>query len=397
MTASQSLAERHRQVLDELFSTGRICLRRGKIFDTCPAALNNQQELGGDQRIEGMLLGLAVGDALGIPTETTQPQLRPPAMRDYLNVPAYPSDDTQMSFWTVEQLLDQGVFDFHGLIGSFARRVGEVYGIGPGTAKVLHRHQQRLKSGTPLWDGYPFPDEGHGNGALMRLAPLVLPHLRNPSPQLWVDVTLASFITHNSSAALSSALAFAHLLWKILGRKTGDVLDPEWWLDEYISVASDLEIGNITHGKTKPKGFDGFDGSLCQFLDERVRAAWKNTVSVAEGCSLSGWGSDAAITHTVPTVLYVLMHHAKNFEAALISCLNETKDNDTTAAIVGAILGALHGRQVIPPRWLNPQQFPGYLSNSRNDSGKVFELTEAAVRKFLTDTLPETLVNGGRS
>jgi hypothetical protein len=47
------------------------------------------------------------------------------------------------------------------------------------------------------------------------------------------------------------------------------------------------------------------------------------------------------------------MHHADSFESATIASVNETKDNDTIAAIVGAIVGALHGRDRIRQKWID--------------------------------------------
>jgi ADP-ribosylglycohydrolase len=55
----------------------------------------------------------------------------------------------------------------------------------------------------------------------------------------------------------------------------------------------------------------------------------------------------------VPAALYILMHHADSFEAAIVAAVNDTKDNDTIAAIVGAFVGALHGRARIRRRWLD--------------------------------------------
>jgi hypothetical protein len=66
-------------------------------------------------RVEGMLLGLAIGDALGNTTEGMTPAERRQRfgeIRDYLpNANAgrarvgLPSDDTQLAFWTLEHVL----------------------------------------------------------------------------------------------------------------------------------------------------------------------------------------------------------------------------------------------------------------------------------------------------
>lgn len=45
------------------------------------------------------------------------------------------------------------------------------------------------------------------------------------------------------------------------------------------------------------------------------------------------------------------MKHAENPEEAIVRAVNDTWDNDTVAAIVGAAVGALHGTVRLPKRW----------------------------------------------
>jgi ADP-ribosylglycohydrolase len=65
--------------------------------------------------------------------------------------------------------------------------------------------------------------------------------------------------------------------------------------------------------------------------------------------------------------------------------VNDTKDNDTVAAIVGAAVGALHGEGALPARWV--RDLLG--RTGAEDDGRVFELLDGAVERFLGDgTLP---------
>jgi len=64
---------------------------------------------------------------------------------------------------------------------------------------------------------------------------------------------------------------------------------------------------------------------------------------------------------------------------AIETAVNDTRDNDTVAAIVGAAMGAASGTAWIPPRWRD-----GLLGRtSADDDGRVFELVEAAVGRFV--------------
>jgi ADP-ribosylglycohydrolase len=86
------------------------------------------------------------------------------------------------------------------------------------------------------------------------------------------------------------------------------------------------------------------------------------------------WYSGAFLLETVPSVLYVLARHAEDPEEAIVRAVNDTRDNDTAAAIVGAAVGALHGRRALPDRWQR-----NLLGRTReDDDGRVFELIEQA-------------------
>jgi hypothetical protein len=64
------------------------------------------------------------------------------------------------------------------------------------------------------------------------------------------------------------------------------------------------------------------------------------------------------------------MLHASDPQQAIIRAVNDTKDNDTIAAIVGAAVGALHGRSALPADWV--QNLLG--RTAADDDGRVFAL-----------------------
>jgi ADP-ribosyl-[dinitrogen reductase] hydrolase len=65
-------------------------------------------------------------------------------------------------------------------------------------------------------------------------------------------------------------------------------------------------------------------------------------------------------------------------EAAIARAVNDTKDNDTVAAIVGAAVGALHGASALPERWI--RGLAGRIAE--NDDGELFRLMGEAERTF---------------
>ncbi|MFH0825519.1 MAG: ADP-ribosylglycohydrolase family protein [Pseudomonadota bacterium] len=96
-----------------------------------------------------------------------------------------------------------------------------------------------------------------------------------------------------------------------------------------------------------------------------------------EVCCLS-WYSGAYILETVPSAIYILMKHGHDFEEAIVRAVNDTRDNDTVAAIVGAAVGALHGKGAIPDKWLS-----NLLGRTmHNDDGRIFELLREARNRW---------------
>ncbi len=155
------------------------------------------------------------------------------------------SDDTQMTFWTVERLLSTERFQFDDLVRCFVDRQSQIVGRGKNTTASLAVTNSVLASGGIAMEacaGDP-KFEGRGNGGLMRFSPVVLPHLRSPSAALYSDAVLATLITHGNAWALASIVPMTHLLWSCLANRTGAVPRDQWWIDEYIRVGADLEVG----------------------------------------------------------------------------------------------------------------------------------------------------------
>lgn len=357
----------NRELIDGLFATGQIDVNRGALFGQAPEPGPSPVEWG---RVEGMMLGLAVGDALGNTSESMLPRERRAVygeIRDYLpsrrasgRRVGLPSDDTQLAFWTLEQMIADRQFDPARVAARFARE--RIFGIGSSVRQFLLAH----KAGDRPW--YECGPKSAGNGALMRIAPMVIPHLASGTTELWVDTALSAMITHNDSASIAACVSFVNLLWKLLHVERAP--EPGWWLESYVEVARDLEVDE----GYRPRGgaFVGYEGTLWRFAAERIGEAYRRGLSAAEACD--SWYSSAYLLETVPSVLYILMRHGQDPEEAIVRAVNDTWDNDTIAAIVGAAMGALYGRERLPGRWT--ANLLG-RTNDRDD-GRVFALLEEA-------------------
>ncbi len=355
----------NRKTIEWLFENHKIDINRGRIFDTSPHLISESLDF---DRVEGMMLGLAIGDALGNTSEGLRPRRRHAMygeIRDYLQNPranasvGLPSDDTQLAFWTLEQMIEDKSFKPENVARRFCS--GRIFGIGA----TVHEFICKYGAGKPWHECGP---KSAGNGALMRIAPMVIPHLKSASSALWTDTALSAMITHNDSASIASCIAFVDMFWQLLGMESAPKAN--WWLETFVNVAKELELDESY--RSRSPAFRNYRGTLWQFVQENVAEAYSRNTSAVEVCD--SWFSGAYLMETVPSVIYILMKHAADPEEAIVRAVNDTVDNDTIGAIVGAAVGALHGKLRLPEKWISGL----FGRTAEADDGKVFELLEKA-------------------
>lgn len=283
------------------------------------------------ERIEGGLIGLLVGDALGVPYEFHAPARIPPAAAIEMAPPpgfsrAHPgvlpgtwSDDGAQALCLLASLLHKDGFD----ADDFGRRLvnwldvgylavdAEVFDVGITTSRVIGR----LRAGAPAADAGESGEDSNGNGSLMRVLPLVLWH-QGPDADL-VRVAMAqSRVTHaHPRAQLSCAL---YCLW---ARRVLQAT-PDPWNDALYTL--------LALAKN--------DASAMHELAHHVSPP--RTVK-AEG------------TGYVVDCLHSARHamEQSTFEGVVRSAIALGNDTDTTACVAGGIAGLRDGIEAIPARW----------------------------------------------
>jgi ADP-ribosyl-[dinitrogen reductase] hydrolase len=354
-----------------LAQQGILKIRWHDFLERAPQHIDADVDL--PDRVEGLMLGLAVGDSLGNSSESMLPDKREatygwvdhylPNRHAHSQRVGLPSDDTQMAFWTLEHLLLEGGLEPQYLGAAFARR--EIYGIGKSVRGFLTNY----KSGRP-WVHAGVSSAG--NGALMRIAPMVIPRVKNPGAGLWGDTLMAAHLTHNDALSNVACVAFVDLLWKLLCSKAAP--DKMWWVETFAATCALVEPE--TPYQPRMGRPEGFSGTLSQLIRQHVVPALEADLSVTAACDR--WHSGAYLLETVPCVIYILARHGHDPKAAILAAVNETKDNDTIAAIVGAAVGALHGLSALPPEWVT-----ALLGRTESaDDGRVFELLRDAGQKY---------------
>ena len=214
-----------------------------------------------------MLLGLAIGDALGNTSESMNPGDRY-ARHGWIDITC-PTTMHGARRWIAVRRLTVGVLDRRAPVAArqldpqrlgklFAQPERQIFGGGQATALAL----ANIRHGRP-WTGSGSPRAS--NGALMRIAPVLLPHLKNPTPALWTDTLAAAHVTDDDELSNSSCLAFVDLLWRLIGMKAAPAA--QWWVGQWTEVDEHIGCGKRYAARAgHPPGFEGTIGDLLRGL-----------------------------------------------------------------------------------------------------------------------------------
>lgn len=282
--------------------------------------------------VAGAMLGCAVGDALGLPYEGLSKRrgmrlLGKPDRYRFLAGRGMVSDDTEHTCM-VAQALCAAPRDPDRFARQLGRRLrwwllGLPAGIGSAT----------LRATLKLWLGLPPSRSGvfsAGNGPAMR-SPLLGAAI-DDLEMLRSFVRTSTQITHTDPKAYHGAFAVALAAW--CAKRGLDT--PGAFFGKYRSVA----------GRDCS---DEFDALLAKV--EKSLAAGDSTEGFAEqlGC---GQGVSGYVYRTVPIALHGWLSQPRDYRLSVMTVIRCGGDTDSTAAIVGAVVGSGTGRAGIPPEWL---------------------------------------------
>ena len=295
-------------------------------------------------KLRGLLLGTAVGDALGLPMEGLSPKQihdfgwinrnQPlPCQHRLIFGRGMMSDDTEHTLFAAQCLarFPNHVHKFRACLAWQFRWwfLSLPPGIGLATARAI------LK----LLIGFPPTSSGvysAGNGPAMRAAIIGAACYRNLE-QLVATIAASTRITHTDSRALTGATAVALAAAYAMRNVT-----------EVPSVQRNVEL--LHHWRQ----LDPEDAEWQKLLTQMAVGLEQN-LTVAKFAHSLGLtqGVSGYIYHTVPVALYAWLHHYGDFIASITSVLELGGDTDTVGAITGALAGMVIGERGIPPAWIN--------------------------------------------
>jgi ADP-ribosyl-[dinitrogen reductase] hydrolase len=286
-------------------------------------------------RVAGVLLGTAVGDALGLPREGLGRRRAgrvfgdPPLRHSFLLGRGMVSDDTEHTCLVAQALLrapdDPEAFARALAWGLRLWLLGVPAGVGWATLRATAR----------LWLGVPPSRSGvfsAGNGPAMRAALLGV-CLGDDPERLRSYVRASTRLTHTDPRAERGAFLVALAAHHGARHGPGGVSGSAFLASVRDQVKGDAEL----------------DGLLTKVEDYLVRGA--PAADLADALGLRR-GVSGYVYHTVPLALYCWLRAPGDFRRAVEKVIVLGGDADTTGAIVGGMAGATVGAGGIPAEWI---------------------------------------------
>ena len=350
-------------------------------------------------KITGVLLGSAVADALGWPTEfiKTKAQLkrlhdidevrdfipwekrtggRFNAYIDYIQPGEY-SDDTQLTLSSARSIHADGSFNGDHFAKTELRHwVSYARGAGATVTRAARAATRKRTT----WDSNFFTYRSKGkqtsyveagaNGAAMRVAPVVLANTEDESLMIravWEN----AIVTHGHPRAILGALVYAKALHILVKDQSSDQKVFIEALEHFLNELSLEDLPDVIVGWMGR--WQQHAGSSFLDLFEQTRQEVRilltkvsdRDIPLHDLYSLMGCfdpKTKGSGTATVAAALSLFLRHGGNFERAVVTAINMLgSDTDTIAAMAAGLICARQGQMAIPDKWANAMQDYGYF------------------------------------
>jgi len=295
------------------------------------------------RRAQGCLLGQIAGDSLGSLVEFASkaviPMRYPGGLRDLLDggvwstLAGQPTDDSEMALMLARSIVAEGRYMPAAALDAYVHWVrSRPFDIGRTTRAALAAAAEADVDVTASLDevqrarmeraAAAASQDSQANGSLMRISPLGI------------------FAAGRAGRARSPGEAAA---W---AREDSGLTHPHPVCREacaaYVAAIAAAVQGEGAAGAYAAARAEAARGGSAPVLEALDAAAAAPPASYAQN---SGW-----VLIALQNAFYQLLH-APSLEEGVIATALEGGDTDTNAAIVGALLGAVHGRDAVPARW----------------------------------------------
>lgn len=286
-------------------------------------------------QIKGIFLGVAIGDALGMPVEIKTPQ---EILNEYGRITTYrkslrrgweskkagtTTDDTQLTLAVSRGMLEGGTCIHEQIKQHLKAQAESEEGWGVTTREALRKLSMGCdpnKSGT-----FDNQQLGHGNGILMKMAPaLVFEKVTGKAAKEFLRKL--TIMSHNTEEALDSTEIYYAIFKYCLNTQAYDN-----------NELLELLVKTYKSNSMLPL----------------VKRAFQQTNFAADVAEIGGTGKARfSCRHSLPLSLYCFINNPHDI-GSLYDAVSAGGDTDTNASIVGALLGAVNGTKVFPKHLIN--------------------------------------------
>ena len=292
-------------------------------------------------KVRGAIVGVAIGDALGMPVEGLLPETikklyghinsyRKPKSKIHptLNRGQY-TDDTQLTIAIAESIIDRKEIDFEDIA---VRHIEAYQGERRGWGKATRESCQRLEDGTNWW--VSGESGAAGNGPPMKIAPIgVLYGLGLIDKMEMVGSCInISKMTHEDPRAAIAAICQAYLVGTAL---KGGIETVMWELEYIGGFAGEIELVFET------------DETFSRNLNKAINISLEGTDEELR----EEIGVGSFVNMSVPFTYAMLYKYGEDLRDCMEKIVNQGGDADTTTSLAGSILGATYGYSKFPKRW----------------------------------------------
>jgi ADP-ribosylglycohydrolase len=289
------------------------------------------KEMSKDDHILSTILGGAIGDALGVPVEfKTRGTFKVTGMIGHgtYNQPKGTwSDDTSLTLCLMENIIEGG--DDESLMKKFSDYLAhgymtphdECFDIGNTTARAI----EAFRRGTPALRCGQTGENENGNGALMRIAPVVFLDIDNDDIQSRVElVERYSSLTHAHLRSLFGCILYVEYL-----RQLSQGMAKEEAIDAAIALSTGI------------RKYEGQFSHYSRILSGEIKMLERGVIR-----------SGGYVVDTLEAAIWCFLKH-DTYRNTVLEAVNLGGDTDTTGIVAGSLAGMYYGREAIPMEWIN--------------------------------------------
>lgn len=287
------------------------------------------------------IVGLAIGDAIGVPFEFINRQeiAENPvvSMREF-GTHHQPmgtwSDDTSLTLALIDSMIETKSIDYADIMDRFSNwlmysdytATGEVFDVGNSTSRAIMNYGRRVN---PLECG-GVSEYDNGNGSLMRILPI------------------AYFLQKQFTSLMDYQMEIIHNISSLTHRHPVSLIG----CGIYINIAIRLMQGERSL-------YESVEEGIKNAFEYYKRNSWADIRAYERLKELSSFSklseieieSSGYVVHTLEAALWCLLN-TDSYAECVLKAVNLGDDTDTVGAVVGGLAGIYYGADKIPKEWM---------------------------------------------